>query len=164
MSTNNKERKIAKKAQRKLQASFDSEFDNFKNHYQGKRDAQNKPLADSKIKYRGRNWTSPQGDRIYYLNKIVIKMPKHGFVQHYGVDDRLRAAHKVNRERPRPITYNRKEHYYDLPAHEFIDTALENSGVVEMIAKEISEIRGYDVLTRMLNKMVDRINQQQPKK
>lgn len=162
MNRNNAERKIAKKAQQMLQESFDRKFGGFKAHFMGKRTSENKykPLAESKIKYRGRNWTSPQGDRIYYLNKIVLDMAKHGFVQHYGIKT-MRESHMVERKKPTPKSFVRHAHKVNMAEHEFIDSAIEESGAVEFLAKEISEIRAYQVLNHYLDQMTIKINNHQ---
>lgn len=154
----NSERKVAEKAVELLQNEFDDKFSGFKSHFKGERNKDNKPLADSKITRRGRNWKGKKGDKIYFLNKIVLKMSKHGFVQHHGVNNRLRAGHTVNRKKPKPTTFLRHYHNYNLPSHEFIDSAVEKSGVIPMVAKEISEIRGYRTVQDLIDDMANRFN------
>lgn len=157
MNTNS-EIKVANKAVKLLQGEFDKKFKGFKSHFKGERNAKNKPLSDSKISRKGKNWTGKKGDKIYFLNKIVLKMSKHGFVQHYGVDNRLRSRHEVKRTAPKATTFLRHYHNYNLPAHEFIDSAVQESGVIPMVAKEISEIRGYNVMQNLLNDLANRLN------
>lgn len=154
----NTEIKVANKAVKLLQNEFNKKFRGFKSHFKGERDKDNKPLADSKITRRGKHWTGKKGDKIYFLNKIVLKMSKHGFVQHYGVNNRLRAGHEVNRKNPKTTTFLRHYHNYKLPAHEFIDSAVQESGAIPLVAKEISEIRGYMVMQNLLDDMAKRLN------
>lgn len=154
----NTEIKVANKVVKLLQNEFDKKFRGFKSHFKGERSSKNQPLSDSKITRRGKNWTGKKGDKIYFLNKIVLKMSKHGFVQHYGVDNRLRRANTVNRKNPKATTFLRHYHNYNLPAHEFIDSAVQESGAIPLVAKQISEIRGYIVMQNLLDDMANRLN------
>ncbi|MCK0203312.1 hypothetical protein MWN41_09845 [Ornithobacterium rhinotracheale] len=149
---NDSEKKIAQKASKDLQYRLRQGVKSFKSHSDGNR----KRLKDLEVKPRLKRLKDEKGT-IYFLNALTIKMEKHGFIQHHGANT-IRHAHGVERKIPRFVRYIREAHTYNLPRHEFIDSAIKNSGVVPYLAKELSEIRGYQVLNNLMEKMAENVN------
>ncbi|MGV4536901.1 hypothetical protein [Ornithobacterium rhinotracheale] len=149
---NDAEKKIAQKASKDLQYRLRQGVKSFKSPANSNR----KRLKDLEVKPKLRRLQDEKGT-IYFLNALTIKMEKHGFVQHHGANT-LRHTHSVERKVPRFVHYIREAHRYDLPRHEFIDSAIKNSGVVPYLAKELSEIRGYQVLNNLVEKMAENVN------
>ncbi|MRJ09770.1 hypothetical protein EDL98_01510 [Ornithobacterium rhinotracheale] len=149
---NDAEKKIAQKASKDLQYRLRQGVKSFKSTANSNR----KRLKDLEVKPKLRRLQDEKGT-IYFLNALTIKMEKHGFVQHHGANT-LRHTHSVERKVPRFVHYIREAHRYDLPRHEFIDSAIKNSGVVPYLAQELSQIRGYRVLNNLVEKMAENLN------
>ncbi|MDO5656490.1 MAG: hypothetical protein Q4G27_10160 [Flavobacteriaceae bacterium] len=129
------------------------------------RDPKRKPLRDLKIRARTKTGNVPgslTGQQKTYLNALVLDMGKHGFIQNHGVNT-IREGHKVRQLQPRMTEFERRHHNMKLQQHEFIDRALQKSGVIEYLHREIGRIRGYEVLKDMIHRMVDQVNQAQRK-
>ncbi len=83
----NEEKKVGKKAEQMLETALLSKIGGeFKSHYKGERSKENVPLAESTAYAGVRKWQGSRGDTIHFLNKVVIRMSQHGFVQHYGIE------------------------------------------------------------------------------
>ncbi|MGV4460735.1 hypothetical protein ACQ1Q5_04260 [Ornithobacterium rhinotracheale] len=147
-----KEREVGKRASTLLQNKLRESVKSFKHRGQSK----DGRLKDLEVKPRLKRLKDEKGT-IYFLNALTIKMEKHGFVQHHGANT-LRHTHSVERKVPRFVHYIREAHRYDLPRHEFIDSAIKNSGVVPYLAQELSQIRGYQVLEKLMEKMAENVN------
>ncbi len=143
----NEEKIVGERAERMLESALLSKIGGaFKSHYKGKRDKKNIPLAKSTSSAGVKDWQGTQGDTISFLNKVVVKMAKHGFVQHYGVDNTLRRSGERTREIPKKTTYGFKAHRMNMKATPFLKTAVDESGIVPYVSKEIARIRGKQVL------------------
>lgn len=157
------ELKVAERARHMLESALKSEIKTFKTHYRNShnkahKDKNKAPIKELKVIARTREGKvegSLTGAKKIYFNSLVLDIGKHAFIQNYGTGNTIRSSHDVNRLRPKPITYKRKYHDYDLPATKFIDRAIINSGVVEFVAKEIGEIRGHQVLQGLLQRLTD---------
>lgn len=161
---NSDERAIAKRAVQMLQAALAPGVSSFKDHIRTgsatDNDKTRPPLKDYKVIARTKKGNIPNSDgqlQKWYLNSLVLKIGKHGFIQNYGAET-LRASNTVQRLQPQATEYERKYNQYDLDSTEFIDKAIKSSGVVEYLAKEIGEIRGYEVLRSMLQRMAENVN------
>lgn len=150
---NNSEREVAKKAQAMLQKALDNEISTTFKRNARKRpgDKDKKPLRDAKVKYRGKN-----GDEKYFFNQLYINIGKHAFYLNAGVDT-LRRDHTVTRLEPREKTYIREHHNFKLQKTDFINKAIDKSGVVEYVSREISEIRGYEVLKYLVKRLEEAV-------
>lgn len=92
------------------------------------------------------------GETVPFLNKIVFRMPHHGFIQHYG-SSTIRKPSSRKRKRPEITEYNYAAHYYNLPARNFLDTAIRNSGIIPFVLNEITELRATDILVGLIRSM-----------
>ena len=84
-----------------------------------------------------------------YLKGIAIKMPRHGFIQHYGIEaSRVRAGGTRTREKPKQTTYFFRAHLYSKGMKEkpFINDAIEASEAVAYLAEELPKQRGEELL------------------
>ncbi len=142
------EEKVGKKAAEMLKNSLHTQIGQkfgFYEHYHGKRKKDRQPLKKTTSVERLNIWTGNQGDRITFLNAIVISMGRQGYIQHYGVN-RIRKGGKRTRKTPKHTTYNFEAHYFRMKATPFIDEAVAQSGAVPYILREISRIRGTRLL------------------
>lgn len=89
-----------------------------------------------------------------YMNALVLSMPIHGFVQHYG-DKGTRTGGTRERTSPRFNRYTFRTHEWDLPAKDFIDKAIDQSGVVPFVLENITRIRGEGVVFYLKNFFAD---------
>lgn len=83
-----------------------------------------------------------------YLRKITIKMERHGFVQHYGVDI-LRAGGERTRNKPRTFTYRYEVHKMRMQEKPFIDKAVEQSGMIDYVLDSVIKIRNEQVFVQL---------------
>lgn len=140
------ERQVAKKAEQMLQFALRSKTAGFKAHIS----KENKPslkevTAKARVKKYG---LVRQGTAKYYMRRLDIKMAKHGFVQHYGVDT-VRAGGERTRKIPKQTTYRYKHHYFNMKATPFIDGAIESSGVVPFVLDNITRLRTEEVFVHI---------------
>lgn len=96
------------------------------------------------------------GETMPYLNKIVFRMPNHGFIQHYGTTT-IRQNGRRTRKKPETKTYNFAAHYYNIPAKNFIDRAIRNSGIIDFVLSEITELRATDILVSLIRSMQNNV-------
>ncbi len=143
----NEERKVGKKAEQMLETALLSKIGGaFKNHYRGERSKKNMPLSESSAYAGVRKWQVSDGDTIHFLNKVVIRMSQHGFIQHYGIDNTLREGRERTRHKPKTTTYSFANHYMNMEAKPFISSAVEESGVVDYVIRSLAQIRGKQIL------------------
>lgn len=152
---------VAKRAKDMLQVALARGVQSFKEHLKRNKNPKRKPLKNFKLNIKVRKtYKTNDGGSKKFFNAIVLDMGKHGFIHNYGADT-IRQGHAVKREKPKSTIYYRNAHNYRLEKNNFIDRAIEESGVIPYVAKEIGEIRGYEVLQGLLDKMADRINHNQ---
>ncbi|MCK0199136.1 hypothetical protein [Ornithobacterium rhinotracheale] len=166
------EEAIAKKTAKMLENSLKKRVKSFKEHMSTHRQKDRPPLKDLKVKEDVKKVDvkgSLTGAKRSYFNSLKVKMSKHGFIQNRGAST-IRTVHEVSRKTPRFITYTRPnekykgDYRYELPEHEFIMSALKDSGIVPIIAREIGRIRGYAILEDLLNKLAENVNSHSSKK
>ena len=139
---NIQEKLIAKKAEQMLIRALQNETQSFKEHYYG--DKKNS-LKKAKAKSKTRKFVSKDGNfQKVYFNKLILKMGRHGFVQHYGADI-VRAGGKRTRKTPRTIDYYYQPHKYFLKSTNFITRAIEQSGVINYVAENIAKERAEEL-------------------
>lgn len=132
------EKLIAKKAEQMLTRALQNETKSFKKHYYG--DKKNS-LEKAKAKSKTKKFVSKDANfQKVYFNKLILKMGRHGFVQHYGADI-VRAGGKRTRKTPRTIDYYYQPHKYFLKPTNFITRAIEQSGVINYVAENIAKER-----------------------
>ena len=115
-----RERSAGQKASRKLQQSILSESSIFYNNRNSNRLKSSYRIIHTKVKPRMR-----QG----LLNSLTIEAPRHSFIQHYGFKH-----HQSGKE---------------IPGKEHLSKALDKTKAIEVLATEISEIRGDKVLSNL---------------
>ncbi|MDO4782554.1 MAG: hypothetical protein Q4A09_04960 [Capnocytophaga felis] len=139
------ERQVARKAKQMLENSLRGNMSQFSEHMQG---SKTKSIREAKASYSGKSYGEKGMPKAYYLRKISIRMERHGFVQHYGVDT-LRAGGERKREKPKPFTYKYETHKMRMQAKPFIDKAIEQSGVIDYVMKSVAEIRNQQVFVHL---------------
>lgn len=131
---------IAQKAEQMLTSAVRNKTSRFADHYQRKdgekslKDA----FAKSVVKRYGKK---KDGNQQIFMRRLVLRMARHGFVQHYGVDT-IRAGGTRQRTKPKSISYYYRPHQFQMKATPFISEAIEQSKVVEFVSKEVAEVRG----------------------
>lgn len=85
-----------------------------------------------------------------YMNRLVLAMPRHGFIQDAG-DHGVRSGSTRERHQPKFNRYTFRTHQWDLPARDFIDEAVQQSGVVDFVVQNIGRIRGEGVVIYLKN-------------
>ena len=138
------EKKIAIRAEKIATAALRQKIGTlgFKQHVS--KDA-GKTIADGKVTARYKLGPSKVGDVRYYLNSLVLEMPRHAYVQHYG-DNGVREGHTRTRHQPKTTTYSVRTHSWNLPEKDFIGQAIRQSGVIDYVLVSITAIRGEGIL------------------
>ena len=138
------EREIAKKAEEMLTSSLKSKTQGFANHIKKKENESSikDAFAVARLKKYGIKKNSTQK---YFMKTLSIKMVRHGFIQHYGINSQ-RAAGIRTRTTPKKTTYGFKQHMMRMKAKPFLDASIKNSKVVDFLAEKIAESRA-DIIT-----------------
>lgn len=137
------DREIAKKAAKMLSAALRSKTGSFAEHVN--RPADKASLKDSEAVSRLKKYgLVKNGNKQFYLRAVSIKMPKHGFIRHYGVNHR-RAAGQRTRKDPKITTYSFKDHMMNQTAKPFLTQAIDTSGVLPYVTNAIAENRANEV-------------------
>lgn len=140
------EREIAKKAEQMLESSLRSKTSRFANHVRGADEVSLKDAtAKAKVKKYGlvRNGTAK-----YYMRSLGIKMARHGFIQHYGVDT-VRQSGERTRKKPKETTYRFRHHIMNMKPTPFIDSAVDDSGVVPFVLENVTKHRSEEILVHI---------------
>ena len=137
------DRDIAKRAEQMLGSALRSKTSSFADHV--KRPADKASLKDAEAKSRLKQYGLLRaGTKQYYLRAISIRMAKHGFIRHYGVDGQ-RSAGSRTRKKPRSVTYHFKNHVMKQSAKPFLDQVIQSSGVVPYVVENITKNRAEEV-------------------
>ncbi len=137
------EREVARKAEQMLETALRNKTGGFKSHITGNGKS---ALKDAEVKAKVKKYgLVKNGTARYYMRKLSIKMERHGFIQHYGVNT-LREGTKRTRQKPRITTYNFETHHMNLKPTPFIDSAIESSGVVPFVLREVTRLRAVEVM------------------
>ena len=143
------ERQVARKAKQMLENSLRGNLSQFSEHMQG---SKTKSIQDVKVSAKGKTYGENGRAKTYYLRKISIRMERHGFVQHYGIDT-LRAGGERNREKPKPFTYKYETHKMRMQDKPFIDKAIEQSGVIDYVLNSVARIRNEQVFVHLKSRL-----------
>lgn len=140
------EEEIGYKAAAMLQSALRNETSRFSRHIRNKEES----LQNTQAVPRFRTSERIEGYKQQYLKGIAIKMHRHGFVLHYGIESgRLRKSHERTRHKPRETKYRVEAHLYRKGQKEqpFIDKVVNDSQVLEYLATAISQARGEEIAT-----------------
>lgn len=138
------EQQVARKAQQMLQTALRGNMSQFGAHISAGKKSIREATATASLKKYGEKGMP----KTYYLRKIGIRMERHGFVQHFGVDT-LREGGERTRQKPRSTSYRYRTHRMRLVAKPFIDQAVEQSGIVDFVMKNITQIRNEQVFAQV---------------
>ncbi|EKB60791.1 hypothetical protein [Bergeyella zoohelcum] len=130
---------IAKKAEQMLTSALQGTARRtFKEHFHRKEgnDSLRNAYAEAEVKEYG---NKKKGTKAF-MRRLSIKMEKHGFIQHYGVDT-IRVGGERTRNKPKSTAYGFNAHYYNLKPKEFISEAIEQSKVIDFVASNVAELR-----------------------
>jgi hypothetical protein len=141
------ELQVAKKAETMLESALRSKTASFKDHISRKAGdvSLKQATAVAKVKKYG---TKKSGNQQVYMRSLAIKMAKHGFIQHFGVDT-VRSGGNRTRKNPRETTYNFKSHVMKMKAQPFIKEAVKNSGVVDFVMENLTRIQSEGLLVEV---------------
>lgn len=140
------EEEIGYKAAAMLQSALRNETSRFSRHIRNKEES----LQNTQAVPRFRTSERIEGYKQQYLKGIAIKMHRHGFVLHYGIESgRLRKSHERTRHKPRETKYRVEAHLYRKGQKEqpFIDKVVNDSQVLDYLATAISQTRGEEIVT-----------------
>ena len=140
------EEEIGYKAAAMLQSALRNETSRFSRHIRNKEES----LQNTQAVPRFRTSERIEGYKQQYLKGIAIKMHRHGFVLHYGIESgRLRKSHERTRHKPRETKYRVEAHLYRKGQKEqpFIDKVVKDSQVLDYLATAISQARGEEIVT-----------------
>ncbi|WP_372472642.1 hypothetical protein AB4865_07415 [Capnocytophaga sp. ARDL2] len=130
---------IAKQSEKMLTQALQHQTQRFADHYN--RPAGNKSIKDAVAKAKVKRYGKKRdGNQKIYMRSLSIQMARHGFVHHFGIDTTRKGGVR-NRTKPKATTYHYAAHYYRLKATPFLDTAIENSGVINYVADNIAQLR-----------------------
>lgn len=136
------EQYIADQAEQMLGRALQNHTKTFEEHYSRKEGAVS--LKDAHAKASTKKYGRKRdGNQKIFLRSLAIKMARHGFVQHYGVDT-IRAGAERKREKPRSISYFYEAHQFKMREKPFISDAIQQSGVVDFVSTKIAELRGKE--------------------
>jgi hypothetical protein len=137
------EQEVANNAKQKLQSALRSKTSGFKAHIQNaKTKSLNEATATANVKKYGKK---KDGNQLFFMRSLSIKMERHGFIQNYGVKDRTRSGGSRTRTSPKDTTYNFRTHVFNMKAQPFINDAINESGVIPYVQENISAIRLTDI-------------------
>lgn len=131
---------IAKKAEQMLTKALQNKTQFFAEHYNKKEGEKSlkEAFAKAKVKTYGKKRS---GNQRIFMRNLSIKMPQHGFIQHYGVDT-IRKGGDRKRKKPKATVYHFAAHYFNMKASPFIDEAIEQSKVISFVSENIADVRG----------------------
>lgn len=140
----NTEKEVGKAAERMLQSSLRQRTSSFRDHVN--RNPNDPSLKDATAMATVKQYgTVRNGTKKFYFRKLSIKMARHGFIQHFGVNT-VRAGGSRTRRRPHSTTYRFGAHVMSMPAKPFINQAVQNSGVVDFVMQNVTRIRSEEIL------------------
>ncbi|MFL9834979.1 hypothetical protein [Chryseobacterium terrae] len=140
MAQNFNDKQIGIQASGRLTAALRGKTRGFANHYNGV--SREKSLREATAVPRYKNYGLVRnGNRNTYLRAISLKMSKHGYIRHYGVDVSRSAG---SRERNGTV-YHFRNHMMKQTAKPFIDEVIRRSGVVNFVSEKIAESRGEEI-------------------
>ena len=139
----NTELEVAKKAERMLETSLRQKTSTFSDHI--KRKEGDTSMKDATAKARVKQYKSSKSGKIYYMRSISIRMARHGFIQHFGIDTTRKGGTRT-RKKPRETTYSFKSHVMNMPAKPFINETVDNSRIIPFVMENVTRIRAEELL------------------
>jgi len=137
------EKQVARQAERMLTDSLQAKTSGFADHV--RRLPEDKSLKDafafSKVKRYGRG----RGNVKEYMTTLSIRMVKHGFIQHYGVNIQ-RSSGSRTRKVPRETTYNFSAHYFKMDAKPFVNSAVTQSNAIPFVMENVTRLRSEEMI------------------
>lgn len=144
MATAKTEWEVAKQAEKKLTQALRDATSGFKRHIT--QNPADKSIHDAKAKAKTKRYGSrATGDIRHYVRSIAIQMPRHGFIQHFGVET-YRQGGTRTRQNPTQTTYSFKTHLMQMEPRPFIDAAIDRSNVVPYVMENLARLRGEEIL------------------
>lgn len=137
------EKQVAAQAEKMLESSLRQKTLSFKDH--ANRNPENISLKQATAKARVKKYGSKRNQNLtYYMRSLAIRMPRHGFIQHFGVDI-IRSGGARVRTKPKTTPYGFKSHAMKMPAKPFINDAVNKSNVVDFVMSNITKIRAEEL-------------------
>jgi hypothetical protein len=138
------EKEIAEKAELMLTQSLNDKTSGFTEHInRGENDTSVKDsFAKATVKKYG---STRAGTQTFYFRSLAIKMAKHGFIHHFGINT-VRSGGTRTRTKPRTSTYSYQSHPMEMAPHPFINDAVDTSDVVDFVMTEVTRIRSEEIL------------------
>lgn len=94
-----------------------------------------------------KNYTYKDGRKKKFLKQVRIRLERHGFVQHYGIERfTLRDGGYRTSTRGKSFTIKPHKMREGMKPKLFIDKAVKESGIAEYVTKKITEYRGQDIV------------------
>lgn len=150
----NNEQEVARKSEQMLESALRRKTTSFRDHIN--RREGDPSLKDATAKASLKRYGSVRrGNRQFFMRSLSIKMGKHGFIQHYGVD-KVRSGGTRTRQKPKETTYSFKSHMMKMRAQPFINEAVESSGVVDFVMTEVTRLRSEEIMVNVRQIMENR--------
>ncbi len=143
----NNDREVARQAEKMLEASLRAKTASFRDHVNRAPEDVSLKKATAKAglkKYGSRR----AGNLTHYMRSLSIRMTRHGFIQHHGVDT-VRSGGSRTRTKPQTVSYGFKSHTMKMRAQPFINEAVESSRVVDYVMNNLSRIRAESLLVEV---------------
>lgn len=134
------EKEIGNIAASRLTTSLRGHTSSFADHVNRNSNKESLKNASAIARYKNYGLVK-NGNKQIFLRAISIRMERHGFIRNYGVNT-TRAAGKRTRRSPYSTSYFYKSHLMKQIAKPFIDSAIENSAVVDFVSLKVAESRG----------------------
>ncbi|WP_312750598.1 hypothetical protein [Epilithonimonas hominis] len=132
---------VAKQSERMLEGTLKQKVNSFKDHINRKEGDVSLKLATAKATVK-KYGSKRAGTDKAYMRSLAIRMSRHGFIQHFGVDT-VRSGGTRTRN---GTTYGFKSHVFKMKPQPFINDAVDRSGVVPFVMEEITKIRSEEII------------------
>ncbi len=142
------EKQVADAAVRKLESALRSKTSGFASHYRG--DPADKSMKDATAFAKVKKYGKGRGNIKRYMTSLSIRMTKYGFIQHFGIDN-IRQSGTRFRSKPKETTYNFAAHYFKMKAQPFINSAIDQSGVIPFVMENITKLRSEELIYEIKN-------------
>jgi len=139
----NSEKDIAARAERMLTNGLRAKTSGFASHVRNT--PKDKSLKDAVGVAKLKTYGSAAGGTKTYMTTLSIKMAKHGFIQHHGVDNQRNGGSRT-RKKPKDTTYNFSAHYFKMPEKPFINAAINQSNVIPFVMENLVRFRSEELL------------------
>lgn len=116
----------------------------FSNHIRGNN---KKEIRELEVYPTYKKYTYIDGRKKKFLKQVRIRLERHGFVQHYGIEPRtVRAGSSRISTLGKEFSIEPHEIRKGMKPKLFIDKAVKESGIAEYVTKKITEYRGQDIV------------------